>query len=71
MPADEPNGNYDWRENIRKLNEAMHMNFEERDRIYRSIGDLRQSVLETDAAIANLVAAIRDLIDRIPPENLR
>ena len=71
MPEDEPNGSYDWRENMRELNQAMRLNYEEHDRIWKSIGQLRDSVLETNTAVTNLIGAIRDLIDRIPPENLR
>ena len=32
---------------------------------------LRQVQLETNASVRSLVGAIRGLIDRIPPENLR
>lgn len=37
----------------------------------KQIGLLRQSQLETNASVQSLVGAIRELIDRIPPENLR
>jgi hypothetical protein len=37
----------------------------------KQIEALRQSQLDTNASVGNLVGAIRDLIDRIPPENLR
>lgn len=67
----EPNGNYDWKENLRLLNEAARLNVEEHERIWKAIDTLRNSVLETNNGIANLTSAIRDLIDRIPPENLR
>ena len=32
---------------------------------------LRQSQLDANANVKSLVAAIRELVDRIPPENLR
>jgi uncharacterized coiled-coil DUF342 family protein len=35
------------------------------------IEELRLSQRETNASVQNLVGTIRDLIDRIPPENLR
>jgi hypothetical protein len=70
MP-DQPNGNYDWREQIRK-------NWEDHDRICRSIEALTNDVTITHATLTGLndntdklVTAIRDLIDRIPPETLR
>lgn len=37
----------------------------------KQIAILRQVQLETNASVQSLVGAIRDLIDRIPPENLR
>ena len=70
MP-DQPNGNYDWRDRRRK-------NWENHDRIWRSIEALTTDVTVTHATLKGqkentdkLVTAIRDLIDRIPPENLR
>ena len=37
----------------------------------RRIAALHQAQSETNASVKDLVSAIRDLIDRIPPENLR
>ena len=37
----------------------------------RRIEQLREAQSETNASVQSLVGAIRDLIDRIPPENLR
>ncbi len=71
MTEDEPNGNYDCSENIRVLNEAMRLNYEEHERIWKSIDKLRDSARETNTAVAGLSGAIRNLIDRIPQENLR
>ena len=39
--------------------------------VNQQIEKLRGAQLETSAAVKGLVGAIRDLIDRIPPENLR
>jgi hypothetical protein len=70
MP-DESNGNYDWREQMRK-------NWEDHDRIGRNLEVLTNDITTTHATLKGLkkntdklVTAIRDLIDRIPPENLR
>ncbi len=43
----------------------------EHERIWSAIDKLRESQLEMTASVQSLVSAIRDLIDRIPPENLR
>jgi len=37
----------------------------------QSIKQLREAQRETNASVQSLVGAIRALIDRIPPENLR
>jgi hypothetical protein len=70
MP-EEPNGNYDWREQMRK-------NWEDHDRIWQHLETLTRDVTVMHSTLKslkentdNLVSAIRDLIDRIPPENLR
>jgi hypothetical protein len=70
MP-EEPNGNYDWREQMRR-------NGEDHDRIWGHLETLTRDVTVTHATLKglkentdNLVSAIRELIDRIPPENLR
>ncbi|HEX3683841.1 MAG TPA: hypothetical protein VHU83_15005 [Bryobacteraceae bacterium] len=69
--ADLPNGNYDWREQMRK-------NWEDHDRIWRNLETLTHDVTVMHATLTGLkdntdklVSAIRELIDRIPPENLR
>lgn len=56
----------------------MQKNWEDHDRIWRSIEALTKDVTTTHATLKSLkdntdklVGAIRDLIDRIPPENLR
>ncbi len=66
----EHNGNCNWEENLRLLNEAARLNIEEHERIWKAIDTLRVTVLETNTGIGNLTSAIRALIDRIPPENL-
>ena len=70
MP-DLPNGNYDWREQMLK-------NWEDHDRIWRNLETLTRDVTVMHATLTGvkantdqLVSAVRDLIDRIPPENLR
>lgn len=67
----EGNGNYDWREEIRR-------NWEDHDRIWRNVEALNNDVVHLHGSLValkdntdKLVTAIRELIDRIPPENLR
>ena len=69
MP-DLPNGDYDWREQMRR-------NWEDHDRIWRKLDLLTDDVIAVHTSLKSLkentdklVTAIRDLIDRIPPENL-
>ena len=70
MP-NESNGNYDEREDIRR-------NWEDHDRIWKTIEALTTDVVHLHGTMTSLkentdklVSAIRSLIDRIPPENLR
>jgi hypothetical protein len=65
------NGNFDWEQNLHDLNEAARLNLDEHERIWKSIETLRDSQLMINQQVSSLVSAIRDLIDRIPPENLR
>jgi coenzyme F420-reducing hydrogenase delta subunit len=67
----EGNGNYDWRERMRRLEESVARNWEEHDRIFQAVETLRDSNIRLHEDVANLVEAIRKLIDRIPPESLR
>ncbi|MGA8595703.1 MAG: hypothetical protein WB676_13380 [Bryobacteraceae bacterium] len=69
--SDQPNGNYDWREQRRK-------SWEDHDRIWRNLEALTNDITATHATLKGLkentdklVIAIRELIDRIPPESLR
>lgn len=73
MPIEEPGGNGDdsLQDMLRTLMESSRLNWEEHDRIWKSMGILRDNQLAVQAQISSLVSAIRDLIDRIPPENLR
>jgi hypothetical protein len=54
----EENGNYDWQERMRRLEE-------------RNLQTLRESLISQKENVDNLLLALRNLIDRIPPENLR
>lgn len=67
MEPESPNGKSRWE----RIEESLAANWEEHDRIYKSMADLRVSSLEVDKHVKSLIAAIRDLIDRIPPEHLR
>jgi hypothetical protein len=66
-----PEGNGDYRQIIADLVTAARLNLDEHDRIWKSIEKLRDAQLELGEHVKNLVTAVRDLIDRIPPENLR
>jgi hypothetical protein len=60
-----------WEDRMRRLEESLQLNWEEHDRIYKSVETLRDSNLRLHEDVQNLVDGIRKLIDRIPPENLR
>jgi hypothetical protein len=66
-----PDGNGDYRQIIQALVEAARLNLEEHDKIWSAVNTLRVSHLDLIGQISNLTSAIRDLINRIPPENLR
>lgn len=44
---------------------------EDHERMERNIDGLRASLVEQKENVDKLLGALRDLIDRIPPENLR
>lgn len=54
-----------------RIEKSLAANWEEHERIWKSIEALRDQNFEITTGIKNLTTAIRDLIDRIPPENLR
>jgi hypothetical protein len=66
-----PDGNGDYRQIIQALVDAARLNLEEHEKIWSAVNTLRVSHLDLIGQISNLTNAIRDLIDRIPPENLR
>jgi hypothetical protein len=67
----EGNGNYDWQERMRRIEESIERNLEGHARMDRNIGGLRASMVQQKENVDKLLGALRDLIDRIPPENLR
>lgn len=67
----EGNGNYDWNERMRRLEDAIERNWEDHDRLDRNIEGLRVSMVQQKENVDKLLGALRELIDRIPPENLR
>ena len=78
----EGNGNYDWNERMRRLEDSVARNWEDHDRLWdnqkenheridRNIEGLRASMVEQKENVDKLLAALRELIDRIPPENLK
>jgi Arc/MetJ-type ribon-helix-helix transcriptional regulator len=58
-------------ETLRLLLESHQANWAEHERLWTAVQALRDSQLETHRDVQSLVQAIRSLIDRIPPENLR
>ena len=70
MP-DESNGNYDWRERMRRIEESMERNWADHDRMNRNIEGLHASMKAQKENVDKLLGALRESIDRIPPENLR
>jgi len=67
----EGNGSYDWRERMRRLEETVERNWQDHQRIDRNIEALRASMVQQKENVDKLLGALRELIDRIPPENLR
>ncbi len=67
----EPNGNYDWQDRMRRLEETVDRNWQDHERIDRNIQAMRDGIVEQKQNVDKLLGALRDLIDRIPPENLR
>jgi len=65
------NGDYDWRERMRRLEDSIERNWADHDRIDRNITALHTSMLAQKENVDKLLGALRELIDRIPPENLR
>ncbi|MBV9304349.1 MAG: hypothetical protein JOY62_15130 [Acidobacteriaceae bacterium] len=65
------NGSYDWRERMERLEQSIQKNWADHERIDRNIEGLRQSMVQQKENVDKLLGALRDLIDRIPPESLR
>lgn len=67
----EGNGSSDWHERMRRLEDAIERNWQDHERIDRNIEGLRASMVQQKENVDKLLGALRELIDRIPPENLR
>jgi hypothetical protein len=65
------NGHYDWKERLDRMDEVIHGLVTHAEMTDKRIEALREAQQQTNDSVLNLVGAIRDLIDRIPPENLR
>jgi hypothetical protein len=50
---------------------AARTNLDEHERIRQAIDKLREAQLDMNASVLSLMSAIGDLVDGIPPENLR
>jgi hypothetical protein len=67
----EGNGNSDWGERMKRIEASVEQNWEDHARIDRNLEALRSSMVQQKENVDKLLGALRDLIDRIPPENLR
>jgi hypothetical protein len=67
VTMNEPNGE----SRLDRLERLAEKNLDEHERIWKSIEALRDQDFEITTGIKSLIGAIRDLIDRIPPETLR
>lgn len=56
---------------MRRIEESIERNWEDHDRLDRNISALHASAVQFKENTDKLVNAIRELLDRIPPENLR
>ena len=65
------NDSYNPLEHSRRLGQTAQSNLVKYERIWRSVEALRDSHVKTLEGVDQLTLAIRNLIDRIPPENLR
>ncbi len=71
LRMDEGNGNYDWKERMRRLEDSIAANWEDHQRLDCNLKELRASMVEQKKNVDNLVTDIRSLIDCIPPEQMR
>jgi hypothetical protein len=67
----EGNGNYDWQERMRRIEDSIERNWADHGRIDRNIAGLHASMVQQKENVDKLLGALRDLIDRIPPDRLR
>lgn len=67
----ETNGSHDSEKQHDRIWEVLTGLIDHAEMTDKRIEQLRQSQSETNVAVKDLTSAIRDLIDRIPPENLR
>ena len=68
----EGNGsNYDWQARMKRIEDSIERNWEDHERIDRNIAGLHASMVAQKDNVDKLLLALRDLIDRIPPEHLR
>jgi hypothetical protein len=73
-----PEGNGDYQSRFDRMEKMVadllapaRTNLDEHERIWQAIDKLREAQLDANASVLSLTGAIRDLIDRISPKNLR
>jgi predicted nucleic acid-binding Zn-ribbon protein len=67
----EGNGNYDWNARMKRLEDSIESNWEDHQRLDRNLEALRASMVQQKDNVDKLLGALRELIDRIPPDNLK
>lgn len=65
------NGSYDWNERLKRIEDSIEKNWADHERIDRTLEALRASMVAQKENVDKLLGALRELIDRIPPGNLR
>jgi hypothetical protein len=65
------NGPYDWQERLHRLDHIVSGLVTHAEMTDKRIDALREAQQQTNDSVLNLVGAIRDVMDRIPPASLR
>jgi hypothetical protein len=71
MPDSNGNSPLDKMQETLRLLLSNVKNWEEHEHIWQAVNALRVNTLELTLSVAGLTGAIRELIHRIPPENLK
>lgn len=61
----------DWRDRMDRFEASLQKNWLDHDRMDRNIAALHATVTAQKENIDKLLGGLRELIDRLPPQNLR